>query len=314
MNFLLPQATTQAAEVDYLLIALTLGSCAVLALVFGLTGLYMIRYRAGAKAERPAPFKKSWRLEAAWTIATLLVFFGLFIWGADLYVRLFQPPSGALKIYIVAKQWMWKVEHLGGQRELNALHVPTGVAVQLIMTSEDVIHDFSVPAFRIKHDVLPGRYEAIWFQVNTPGAYSLFCTQFCGTAHAQMTGEVIAMTPPDYEAWLEQAAGGETLEAEGATLFTRYGCGGCHGNGGSPATGDLPAPSLQGIYGTTVKLVDGSMVKADELYLRDCILTPAKRRIAGYPPIMPSFAGQISEEDVLKLVAYIKSLASEPPP
>ena len=163
MSFWLPQATTSAPEVDYLIIALLLGSCAILALVFGLILLYMVKYRARSPIDRGALAEKTWRIEIAWTMATLLIFFGLFVWGADLYVRLFQPPPNALKIYVIGKQWMWKVEHPGGQREINALHMPVGRPIQLVMTSEDVIHDFSVPAFRIKHDVLPGRYETLWF-------------------------------------------------------------------------------------------------------------------------------------------------------
>jgi cytochrome c oxidase subunit II len=317
MRFWLPQATSQAAEVDYLIFALVIGSCAILGLVFGSIALYAIRYRAGGETDRSGSPGKSWRLELAWTSVTLLVFFGLFIWGADLYVRLFRPPPNALKIYVIAKQWMWKVEHHGGQREINALHVPIGQPIQLVMTSEDVIHDFSVPAFRIKHDVLPGRYETLWFQVEMAGVYRLFCTQFCGADHAKMTGDVVAMALPEYEQWLEQNGASGSMAEQGAILFMRYGCSGCHGGngaGGPQAASAVRAPSLAGLYGGPAPLVDGTIVTADDSYIRDCILLPEKRRVAGYPPIMPSFAGQVSEEDVLKLVAYIKSLASEAPP
>ncbi|MGC1862952.1 MAG: cytochrome c oxidase subunit II [Methylocystis sp.] len=317
MRFWLSHPTTQAAEVDYLIFALVVGSCAILALVFGSIILYAIRYRAGSKVARYGSSEKSWRLEVTWTSVTLLVFFGLFIWGADLYVRLFQPPPNALKIYVIAKQWMWKIEHHGGQREINALHVPIGQPIQLLMTSEDVIHDFSVPAFRIKHDVLPGRYETLWFQVKIAGVYRLFCTQFCGADHAKMTGEVVAMELPEYEQWLEQNSASESMAKQGGILFMRYGCSGCHGGngiGGAQAASAAQAPPLTGLYGGPVPLEDGTIVTADESYIRDCILLPEKRRVAGYPPIMPSFAGQVSEEDVLKLVAYIKSLASEARP
>jgi cytochrome c oxidase subunit II len=180
MNVWLPQATTSAPEVDYLIIALVVCPGVILSLVFGLTLLYMVKYRAGSHINRGVVAEKTWRLEIAWTIVTLLIFFGLFVWGADLYVRLFQPPPNALKIYVIAKQWMWKIEHRGGQREINALHLPVGRPIQLVMTSEDVIHDFSVPAFRIKHDVLPGRYETLWFEVARPGTYHLFCTMWHG--------------------------------------------------------------------------------------------------------------------------------------
>ena len=249
MSFLLPQATTSAPEVDYLIIALVLCSAAILALVFGLILRYMIKYRAGSTIDRGAPGSKTWRFEIAWTTATLVIFFGLFVWGADLYVRLFQPPHNALRIYVVGKQWMWKVEHPGGQREINALHIPIGRPIQLVMTSEDVIHDFSVPAFRIKHDVLPGRYETLWFEAVEPGTYHLFCTQLCGTGHDEMVGEIVAMPDPDYQNWLEQNAAAASMAAEGQILFMRYGCSGCHGGngaGGSQSTSTVPAPPLAG--------------------------------------------------------------------
>lgn len=304
MNFTLPQATIDAKEVDALIMALTLVSLSVLTLVFGLVARYMVKYRAGSLVDRGKPPQKTWRLEIAWTIATLIVFFGLFIWGADLYVRLFQPPANALQIYVVGKQWMWKVEHPGGQREINALHIPIGQPVQLVMTSEDVIHDFFVPAFRIKHDVLPGRYESLWFTAVKTGVYHLFCTQLCGEGHASMVGEIVTMEPEDYERWLGGGAKGETFVEAGAAVFQRHGCAGCHGDEGGGGIG----PALAGLYGAEVKLADGAIAKADEKYLRDCIITPQKRRVAGYPEIMPSFTGQIDEEQLLKLIVYIKSL------
>lgn len=316
MRLWLPEATTSAAEVDYLILALVLISLAVLALVFGLMLLYMFKYRAGSDIDRGAIRQKTWRIETAWTTATLLAFFGLFIWGADLYLRLFQPPPGTMKIYVIGKQWMWKVEHPGGQREINALHLPLGRPVQLLMTSEDVIHDFSIPAFRIKHDVLPGRYETLWFQADRPGTYHLFCTQLCGTGHSQMTGKIVVMPGTEFSKWLKQNSAGETLAAAGKTLFMRYGCSGCHGGngvGGSQAESTVRAPPLAGLYGSPVTLTDGRVVTADDRYIRDCILLPGTQRVAGYPPVMPSFAGQISEEDLLKIIAYIKSLAPEKP-
>ena len=317
MNFWLPQATTAGAEVDQLIVALILGSCAILALVYGSITFYMIKYRAGSRVERGVFSEKTWKLEVAWTSATLVVFFGLFVWGADLYVRLFAPPKDALKIYVVAKQWMWKVEHNGGQREINALHVPIGRPIQLVMTSEDVIHDFSVPAFRVKHDVLPGRYESLWFEAQLIGTFRLFCTQLCGTEHAQMIGDVVTMSAPDYQLWLAQNDAGSSITQQGAALFRRYGCSGCHGGngaGGKQAGSDVRAPSLIGLYGSPVPLADGVIVTADDAYIRDSILMPKKQIVAGYSPIMPSFAGQIGEEDLLKLIAYIKSLTQENQP
>jgi len=184
------------------------------------------------------------------------------------------------------------------------------------MTSEDVIHDFSVPAFRIKHDVLPGRYETLWFTANRPGTYHLFCTQFCGLSHANMVGEIVALRPPEYQKWLERNGAAGTLAADGRTLFMRYGCSGCHGGdgaGGNEAVGTVRAPPLAGLYGTPVPLSNGTVVTADDRYLHDSIVLPDREIVAGYAPIMPSFAGQIDEEDILKLIAYIKSLAPERP-
>jgi cytochrome c oxidase subunit II len=211
----------------------------------------------------------------------------------------------------------YKIEHQGGQREINALHLPVGHPIQLVMTSEDVIHDFSIPAFRIKHDVLPGRYETLWFEVNEPGTYHLFCTQLCGTGHSQMVGEIVAMPDPEYQNWLEQNGAGETMASAGKTLFMRYGCSGCHGGngaGGRQSGSTVRAPALAGLYGSPVTLIDGSIVAADDLYIRDCILLPERQRVASYPPLMPSFVGQISEEVLLKIIAYIKSLTPEKQP
>ena len=311
MNALLPEASVNATESDALLGGLLLISLAVLALVFGLIYTYVIRYRAGSTEHRGNIAQKTWRIEIAWTSATLVAFFAMFIWGANLYVRLYSPPGNALKIYVIGKQWMWKVEHAGGQREINALHVPTGRPVQLLMTSEDVIHDFSIPAFRIKHDVLPGRYEPLWFNAQRPGSYHLFCTQFCGTDHSSMIGEVVVMTPPDYARWLAQNGTSDTLVAAGQGLFTRYGCSGCHQAGHVGGGGTVRAPSLNGLYGSPVPLSDGSTVFADDKYIRDSILLPASQVVASYAPVMPSFAGQLSEEDLVKLIAFIKSLAAE---
>lgn len=317
MNFYLPAASTDAPEVDHLLWALLAISCAVLALVFGLMLLYVVKYRAGSSIDRGALAQKTWRVETAWTTGTLLIFFGLFIWGADLYLRQFQPPPNALKIYVIAKQWMWKVEHPGGQREIDAVHLPVGRPIELMMTSEDVIHDFSVPAFRIKHDVLPDRYETLWFTADRPGTYHLFCTQLCGTSHAQMVGKIVVMPALEYQKWLEQNGTAETLAVAGQTLFMRYGCSGCHGGNGAGGTQTggrtVRAPPLAGLYNSPVPLSDGTVVTADDRYIRDSILMPEKQIVASYAPVMPSFSGQINEEDLLKLIAYIKSLAPEKP-
>ena len=314
MRLWLPAAASYAPEVDQLLLGLLLVSALILTLVFGLMGTFIWRYRHNSPIDRGQIAQRTWRVETAWTIATLFAFFGLFIWGADLYVHLEQTPPGAEKIYVVGKQWMWKVEHPGGQREINALHVPVNTPIQLVLTSEDVIHDFFVPAFRIKHDVLPDRYDTIWFKPTEVGTYHLFCSQFCGTLHASMIGRIEVMSPQDYRHWLEQNGASETLVSQGQTLFMRFGCSGCHGSNGAggPQSGStVRAPRLAGLYGSPVTLTDGRVVIADDRYIRDCILLPETERVASYPPVMPSFKGQISEDELLKIIAYIKSLGPE---
>ncbi len=321
-GLLLPAASTNALEVDTLLWALLGVTILVLALVFGLMLTYVVRYRHGSPEHRGKPGEKTWRFEIAWTGLTLVLFFGLFLWGANLYVRQFQPPAGALRIAVTGKQWMWKTEYPDGQHEINALHVPLGRPVELLMTSEDVIHDFAIPAFRIKHDVLPGRYESLWFTATETGTYHLFCTQFCGVDHSVMGGEVVVMTPPDYDRWLGDNEASTPLVAQGRELFTRYGCSGCHqaeGRGGGAAVdrtrgySAVRAPPLEGVYGHPVPLNDGRVVVADDKYVRDSILMPAQDIVAGYENRMPSFAGVVTEGDLFRLIAYIKSLAGDRP-
>jgi len=305
----LPSASVNAVEIDWLMAALLGVTMAVLALVFGLMLLYVVRYRHSSTLDRGDVAKKTWRIEVGWTTATLVLFFGLFLWGADLYVRLFQPPANAMKISVIGKQWMWKVEHTGGQHEINALHVPVNRPVELLMTSEDVIHDFAIPAFRIKHDVLPGRYENLWFTATETGTYHLFCTQFCGTDHSVMGGEIVVLSGPDFQRWLTDTGASETLAAQGRTLFTHYGCSGCHFADGRGGNGTVRAPPLDGLYRHPVPLSDGTVVTADDRYIRDSILLPNSQVVAGYAPLMPSFSGVVTEEDLIRLIAYIKSLA-----
>jgi cytochrome c oxidase subunit II len=305
----LPAASAYAREVDWLLLALIVASVMVLLLVFGLMFYYMARYRHDSPAYRGGVTKKGWHFEIAWTSATMVAFFGLFLWGANLYTRLEQPPGNAMRIAVTGKQWMWKAEYPGGQREINSVHVPTGRDVVLVMTSEDVIHDFAVPAFRIRRDVLPGRYEAIWFKATKVGTYHVFCDQLCGTDHSSMVGTISVMTPGDYTRWLAANAAPEGLAEQGKRLFVSYGCSGCHSVGAFGGGGTVRAPSLAGVYGHPVPLADGTTVVADDQYIRDSILQPGRQIVAGYQNQMPSFAGIVSEEDLVRLVAYVESLA-----
>ena len=307
LPFLPDTASTLAPKVDALFLAMTLMTGSVAAGVFIVMIVFVLKYRRGANVDRRRPEssgRMQRRLETAWIAIPLLLFIAAFGWAAALYFDHAAPPDGALEIGVVAKQWMWKSEHGRGQREISELHVPVGVPVKLLMTSEDAIHSFYVPAFRLKQDVLPGRYTSLWFTATRAGEYHLFCAEYCGTDHSRMLGKIVALDPAQFQRWLRASHPERTMAARGATLFRQFGCSGCHG-----ANAAVHAPSLESIFGRPVPLSDGTTVIADERYLRDSILLPAKEIAAGYAPIMPSFAGQVSEADLLDLIAYTKSLA-----
>jgi cytochrome c oxidase subunit 2 len=300
-----PGNSLHAGDVDLLFAGLVIVSLFVLGLLFSLLLMFAIRYRAGNKnADRDHRIKKSWRWETSWTAATLVAFLFLFAWGAHLYLTIYDVRDDAIPIYVVAKQWMWKVQHPGGQREINELHIPVGHPIRLIMASQDVIHSFFMPAFRIKHDVVPGRYQSLSFEAERTGTYHLFCAEYCGTDHSRMTGRIVVLNDADYQSWLAHQDVTGTLAAEGATVFRRLGCSGCHA-----AASVVRAPPLEGLYGRPVTLQNGAVVTADDKYIRDSILQPRAQITAGYGPQMPSYAGKASEDDLLRLVAYIRSLA-----
>lgn len=299
-----PKTAALNGEVVNALFIAELAVCAlILLLVFGLMLLFCLRYRRGSNTSRAHPLQKTWEWEIGWTAATLAGFLGLFICGALIYVWLYQSPPGDIEIFVVGKQWMWKMQHPGGQREIDALHVPVGKTVRVVLASQDVIHSFFIPAFRIKHDVVPGTYETVWFKPTETGEYKIECSEFCGTQHANMTGSVVVMEPAAYSRWLADQGVDQSLAQQGNALFRKYGCSGCHGTDST-----VHAPSLSGLYGSLVHLQDGSTVKADERYIRDSILLPKSQVVAGYPPVMPSFSGQIGEDDLIRLIAYIQSL------
>jgi cytochrome c oxidase subunit 2 len=270
---------------------------------------FCVRYRRGAKADRSASSFPSTRIEIAWTVAPLLIFLGLFYWAGAVYFQMSRPPLDAMEIHVVAKQWMWKIQQPSGQREINELHLPAGRAVSLIMISQDVIHSFFVPAFRSKQDVLPGRYTRIWFTPVKTGTYHLFCAEYCGTDHSAMVGVVHVMEPAEYTRWMAAGETPESMVAAGRRLFFSRGCSGCHATGSQ-----IPSPLLDNIYGKAVGLADGTTVIADETYLRDSILLPNKQVVGGYEPVMPTFQGQLDEEEVFQIVAYLKSLKNHPLP
>jgi len=225
----------------------------------------------------------------------------IFAWGAVVYFKGRTPPSDSTEVYVVAKQWMWKLEHAEGQREINELHVPVGRDVKLIMTSQDVIHSFFVPAFRMKQDVLPGRYTVAWFRATKAGTYHLFCAEYCGTQHSGMIGSIVVLEPAQYEAWMSGGTGGP-LSATGEKIFAELGCVTCH-RSDSQGRG----PNLQGLFGKPVQLEDGRMITADENYVRESILDPGAKVVKGFKPVMPTFQGLVSEEQLNALVAYVKS-------
>jgi cytochrome c oxidase subunit II len=299
-------AAVNAIVVNNLYIAELGVSGLILVTVVAMMLTFCVRYRKGSAASRADRMQKTWHFETGWTVATLGAFLILFVWGAAIYIWLYQAPRGDEEVYVVAKQWMWKIEHPGGQREIDALHVPVNKTIRVVMASEDVIHSFFVPAFRIKHDVVPGTLETIWFKADKTGVFKLECTQFCGLQHATMKGEVDVLSGPDYARWLTQQGVHESLAEQGEAVFRAHGCSGCHGDNST-----VHAPSLAGLYGTYVHLQDGSVRFADEAYIRDCILNPRSFTVAGYPPVMPDFSGQLGEDDLVKLIAYIKSLGNQ---
>lgn len=299
---LLPaSASDAAARLDSLAIGMLCLTGAAALAILTLLVYFSIRYRASNDVDRSNPPASNRPLEIGWMLAPLLLFFGVFVWAAIDYADLHNPPADAMPVYLVAKQWMWKAQHRNGRREVGELHVPLGQPVRLLMTSEDVIHSFFVPAFRVKQDVLPGRYTTVWFEPTALGEYRLFCAEFCGTDHAVMTGRVVVMTPSDFSRWLEAGPRQPGMAARGFDLYRQYGCSGCHDAGSS-----VHAPPLTGLLGRRVHLADGRELTADAGYVRDAILLPDKDVVAGYAPIMPSFAGQIGEEDLLSIIEYIK--------
>jgi cytochrome c oxidase subunit 2 len=298
-------ASTSAAHVDALYIFLVMVSIIMTVLIYTTLAVFAVRFRRrkGRSAEQ---IEGSHILEITWSMIPLGVFLSFFVWGAVIYFQERTPPKDATEVYTVAKQWMWKFEHAEGQREINELHVPVGRDVKLIMTSQDVIHSFFVPAFRIKQDVLPGRYTTFWFHATKPGTYHVFCAEYCGTQHSGMIGWVIVMEPRDYEAWMS-GGGNQPLAVTGQKLFSELGCITCHR---SDTQGR--GPNLAGVFGKPVLLEDGRTVMADENYVRESILEPQAKVVRGFKPVMPTFQGQVSDEQLSALVAYVKSLAQAP--
>ena len=301
------RASTMAGRVDALYFALLGISTFFGLLIAGLIVVFAIKYNRRRPDALGEQIHGSTVLEIAWTGIPFVITMVIFTWGASVYFAMARPPDETLNIYVVGKQWMWKFQHLDGQREINELHVPVGRPVKLITTSEDVIHDFFVPAFRVKADVIPGRYVSIWFQPTKPGRYHLFCAEYCGTRHSGMIGEIVVMEPSEYQTWLSGGAPEGSLASTGGKLFADLACNTCHR---PDAQGR--GPVLEGLFGKTVQLQNGESVTVDEAYVRESILTPAAKITAGFQPIMPTFQGLVTEEQLLALVEYVKSLRGLP--
>ncbi len=311
MNSHLPlfpeQASTFAGRVDnlyFFLVALTVFFTLIIAF---LSLFFAIRYRRRKESEVPDEIHGSPLLETIWIAIPFVLAMILFVWSSSVYFSIYRAPKNAMEIYVVAKQWMWKFQHPDGQREINELHVPTGKKIKLVLATEDVIHSFYVPAFRFKVDAVPGRYTYAWFEATKPGRYHLFCAEYCGTSHSKMGGWVVVMEQEDYQAWLSGGTAGESLSSLGQKLFQNLACITCHHSDGQGR-----GPALEGLFGKTVELEEGQTVAVDEAYLRESILNPRAKIVLGYQPIMPTFQGLVSEEQLLQLVEYIKSIGPKP--
>jgi cytochrome c oxidase subunit 2 len=307
LPFMPPEASTLSPHTDALYTFLVLLTGGVSLVITGLEIYFFIRYRRRTPNDVPSPTQTSLMLEVLWTSIPFCIFVFIFLWGANLYFEAYRPPQGAMDIYVTAKQWMWRFQHQDGQREINELHVPVGRRVKLIMASEDVIHSFYVPAFRVKYDVVPGqgRYTAGWFEATQPGRYHLFCAEYCGTNHSAMGGWIVVMASPDFQTWLSGGDSEGSLASTGQKLFQQLACNTCHR---SDAQGR--GPVLEGLFGKAVVLDNGQTVTADESYLRESILNSQAKIVAGFqrPSIMPTFQGLVTEEQLLQLIAYIKSI------
>jgi cytochrome c oxidase subunit 2 len=295
------QASTTAREVDVLLYFLAgiTGAVALLVAILLIVFSVVYRRRPGRQSQRVNNFVP---LELFWTLTPLAIFMVIFVWGATVYYGAYRPPDNATVIYGIGKQWMWKFQHPEGQREINELHVAVGEPFQVMLTSEDVIHSFFVPDFRIHMDVLPNRYTSVWFQATRTGVYQLECSQYCGTSHSEMVGQVIVMTRPEYDNWLQFHAEG-SMALKGRQVFLKYRCVSCH----SPGPGQH-APLLEDIYGKPVRLTNGQTVMVDAEYIRRHILHPGVQVVVGWENIMPTFQGRMSEEEILQVIAFVKTL------
>ncbi len=297
------QASTVAGDVDLLYLAWVVISAISSLLVAGAVLYLALRYRRRSAGQVGTDEHAPAFLEIAWSVIPLVICLAFFFWGTKVFFTISRPPANAVEYFVTGKQWMWKVQHPSGAREINHLHVPIGVPIKLTMTSEDVIHSFFMPAFRVKQDVLPGYYSTVWFEATKTGRYHLFCAEYCGAEHSKMGGYVTVMTADEYEAWLGGGPPSKPPVELGRELFSGLACNTCHQAGDSQR-----GPKLDGLYGSAVQLANGRVVAADDNYLRESIVNPAAKQVAGFELLMPTFQGQVSAEQLSALIAYIKSL------
>src|SRR5580658_1442610 len=306
-SFIPEQASNFATEVDYLYLFMVAVTVFFTAGIFAAVFYFAVRYRRRSETEIPVAIHGNMILEIVWSVIPFGITMIMFGWGASIFFKESRPPDNASQIYVVGKQWMWKLQHPEGQREINELHIPVGRPVKFTMTSEDVIHSFAIPAFRTKQDVVPGRYSTVWVTPTRVGKYHLYCNQFCGTKHSGMIGWVYVMEQNDYQQWLNGGAPMGSMAEKGGKLFDDLACSNCHKQDGSGR-----CPSLVGLYGKHVQLADGRVITADEAYIRESILQPNAKVVAGFQPLMPTFQGLVTEEGVVQLIEYIKSLSAKP--
>ncbi len=300
------QASNLAPEVDHLYFFVLAVTGFFALLVSVLVVIFAIKYRDKTGDKVGAPITGSIPLELGWSIMPFFVSMAIFVWATIVFFHIIRPPDQTLEIYSTGKRWMWRFQHLDGQSEINELHVPLGRPVKVTFTSEDVLHSLYVPAFRVKADAIPGRYSSIWFTPTKTGEYHLFCAEYCGTKHSGMIGTVYVLDPDEYQAWLS-GGGGLSMTARGEQLFQQLGCVSCHLTDGSGR-----GPSLAGKFGTQETLANGSSIVVDDSYIRESILTPQLKLLAGYQPLMPTFQGLVNEEGLMSLIEFIKSLPPAP--
>ena len=308
MKWFIPAASDVATRVDALFFTLAAITGLVATAIFVLIFVFCIRYRSAAAVDRSNAPANWFPLELGWTLTPLAIFLGIFVWAAYIYGGFYRNDPGAMPVWVVGKQWMWKIEHANGRREIDEMHLPLGRPVKLVIATEDVIHSFYLPAFRLKQDAVPGRYTTLSFTPTRIGTFDLRCSEYCGTDHARMGGHVVVMAPQAFQAWLERATPEPDMAARGFATFRRLGCSGCHDPRSS-----VHAPDLNGIFGRIVHLEDGRTVVADEAYIRDSILLPKRDVVAGFKPVMPSFQGQATEGDILDIIEYLKSTGKGKP-